>query len=142
MSRIQQGMLKVDGALAPEVMRRRQFMTPVEFRSSLQAVAFEAGGFYLSRFLAMFPDAAESDAIRASACRDSAIACDTAMRNHNRIQAAYEERQRQIFEQRVALSAKWSAMNNPNPDVRVNIYENGQFRTEVMPRSHYNSLYR
>lgn len=123
-------------------MSQRNTMSPSAFRSSLQAAAFQAGGVYLSRFFAMYPDAAETPGLRDAACRDSALACDTAMSSHNATQAAYQEKQRQLFEQRVALSAKWNAMSNPNPDVRVNIYENGQFRTQVMPKSHYDSLYK
>lgn len=124
------------------VMSRKDAISPAQFRSALQVASFQAGGTYLSRFLAMYPDAAATPGVRESACRDSAIACDIATRNQNAIQDAYNEKQRRLFEQRVALIAKWNGMNNPNPDVRVNIYENGQFRSEVMPKSHYENLYK
>lgn len=110
-------------------------------RGALQVAAIQAGGATLSSFLAMYPDAATED-MRRTACQDSALACRSASAGLEANQAAVWARQQAQFEARVAMAAKWNAINNPNPDVRVNIYENGQFRTEVMPRSHYNSIYK
>lgn len=34
-----------------------------------------------------------------------------------------------------------AARGNPNPDVKVTIYEGGRVRTDVMPQSHYENIY-
>jgi hypothetical protein len=60
----------------------------------------------------------------------------------------YRQQQLDLWRQDEARRAAWAAQlqdaagAGANPDVRVSIYENGQFRTEVMPLDHFNKIYK
>lgn len=123
------------------LLRQYNSNTHQTLRGGLINAAMRAGGPAIERALELYPDIADTSDMVDRACQIDAWGCNLMADAHQAVREERAEARRRQFERQVATAARFAAMADPDPEVRVNIYENGQFRTQVMRRSHYQSVY-
>lgn len=107
-------------------------------RSRLRRIALEDGGARAARYWSAAAERLSSDA--GAFCAHVKDACEAVVEKREADMAsllAYQAK-------RGAIDAAFAAAARPNtnPDVKVTIYEGGRMRTEVMPTSHYDNVYK
>lgn len=124
-----------------QLLARHNSNTHQTLRDGLINAAMRAGGPAIGRALALYPDMADTSNMVEWACQNDAWGCNVMQGAHQAVQEERADERRRQFERQVATAARFAAMADPDPEVRVSVYENGQFTTRVMRRSHYSNIY-